>query len=171
MIENWICKNDLIYDKNLIDIFDFYVIKTPVQNVSFRGISFKDRGIKKSDIVLNKIKNISPTLYSNFYWLEKTNDDIEEMCRMNGIFDHLDSPNEYVVYRKNNNLFKTESFFYCIRCALAHGSFCIHEFNGEKYYFLENLFKEKGKKNMTLNARMVIKESTLLRIIDLCNDN
>lgn len=171
MIENWICKNDLIYDKNLIDIFDFYVIKTPVQNVSFRGISFKDRGIKKSDIVLNKIKNISPTLYSNFYWLEKTNDDIEEMCRMNGIFDHLDSPNEYVVYRKNNNLGKTESFFYCIRCALAHGSFCIHEFNEEKYYFLENLFKEKGKKNMTLNARMVIKESTLLRIIDLCNDN
>lgn len=61
---------------------------------------------------------------------------------------------------------KTDSLFYAIRCALAHGSFCIHKYreknkNREKYYLLEN--NDKGK----LKARLIIKEDTLIKWIEI----
>lgn len=149
-------------------IFDFYVLKTPVSDVSQKGITFKKRNFKSANEVLNSMKKIVPELFLIY---DCINDDesVVEKLKMNGIFNHLDTPFEYAIFKKNNKFGKTESFFYCIRCALAHGSFCIHKHNDNIFYYFENTYKEKGKHSYTLNARMILKEKTLLKIIDLCN--
>lgn len=169
MRNSWICDSAYSFsDKFFCKIYDFFLIKTPVDGVSVRGISFKKRNFKRTTEVLNKMKKISPSLFSHFVSLDE-NENIEEALKMNGIFNHLDIPFEYAIYKKLNGLGKTESFFYCIRCALAHGSFCIHKYQGITYYYFENIYNEKTKKNNILNARMIIKENTLLEIIKFCN--
>lgn len=51
--------------------------------------------------------------------------------------------------------------FYAIRCAFAHGSFAIHKYKKQNYYVLEN------KDNGALKARMILKEDTLLKWIEI----
>ena len=51
--------------------------------------------------------------------------------------------------------------FYAIRCAFAHGSFAIHKYKNQTYYVLEN------KDNGVLKARMVLKEETLIKWIEI----
>lgn len=166
MIDSWICNCEYdSSDNNFWKIFDFFVIKTPVKGTSMRGISFKERNFKKADEVLNKIKKL---VGSNFESVNEC-EDVSEILKMNGIYEHLSEPFEYAVYRVPKELGVTEAFFYCIRCSLAHGAFCIHKYEGIKYYYFENMHKEKHKHKATLNARMIIKESTLLEIIDFCN--
>lgn len=168
-LNSWICNNEYSFDnKNFCEIFDFFVLKTPVNNISYKGITFNKRNFKDANEVLNNMKKIVPELFVNYECVDE-NENIEEILKMNGIFSHLDIPFEYAIFKKNNKLGKTESFFYCIRCALAHGSFCIHKYKTNIFYYFENVYKEKGKHSITLNGRMILKEETLLKIIDLCN--
>ena len=168
-LNTWICNNEYSFNNDIFcKIFDFYVLKTPVNNISQRGIPFKKRNFRDANEVLNSMKKIVPQLFSIYNCLD-TNENLEEELKMNGIFNHLDIPREYAIFKKHDKLGKTESFFYCIRCALAHGSFCIHQYDNNTFYYFENIYKEKGKKNNILNARMILKEDTLLKIIDLCN--
>ena len=167
-MNTWICSSEYNFeDKNFWKIIDFYVLKTPVNNVSQRGISFDKRNLNKNH-VLNTIKKMSPGLSSIFVYIDET-ESVEEQLKKNGIFKHLDNPFEYAIFKKQSDKCQTDSFFYYIRCALAHGSFCVHKDNNTTFYYFENLHKEKGKRKYTLNARMILKEETLLKIIDLCN--
>lgn len=168
-LNNWICNNEYSFNnKDFCKIFDFYVLKTPVNDVSQRGITFKQRKFRDANEVLNNMKKIVPKLFLIYNCIDK-NENLEEQLKMNGIFNHLEHPFEYAIFKRHDKLGKTESFFYYIRCALAHGSFCIHKYENSTFYYLENTYKEKGKHSITLNARMILKEDTLLKIIDLCN--
>lgn len=168
-MNNWICNNNYSFDdRNFCKIFDFFVLKTLVENVSYKGVSFKKRNFKDAKEVLNGMKRLFPDLFLCFEYINK-NDDIIEKLKMNGIFENIKLPSEFSIFRLHGQLNVTNSFFYYIRCAFAHGSFCIHEFNNIKYYYFENMHREKWKHNPTLNARMIIKENTLLGIIDFCN--
>lgn len=168
-LNSWICNNEYSFNNdNFCKIFDFYVLKTPVSDVSYRGITFKKRKFRDANEVLNNMKKIVPKLFLVYDCINE-NESITEKLKMNGIFNHLENPFEYAIFKKQNKLGKTESFFYCIRCALAHGSFCIHKYENNTFYYFENVYKEKGKHNSTLNARMILREDTLLKIIDLCN--
>lgn len=68
-----------------------------------------------------------------------------------------------MIHTENHKLCtsKTDSLFYAIRCAFAYGSFAIHEYKNHTYYVLEN--NDSG----TLKARMVLKEDTLIKWIEL----
>lgn len=168
-MDNFICNNDYSFDdNNFRKIFDFFVIKTPVEGVSYKGISFKKRNFKNANEVLNKMKKQFLNLFLCFENIEE-GEDIEEKLKMNGITNNLMRPFEFSIFKLHDKLNITNSFFYYIRCALAHGSFCIHEYENIKYYYFENTHKEKWKHKPTLNARMIIKEETLLGIIELCN--
>ena len=45
-----------IKDKNIAKIFTFFVIETPVSNVSYRSVTFKERNINMSKLT-HDIKN------------------------------------------------------------------------------------------------------------------
>lgn len=147
-------------DKRFARIYRFYVIETPVSGVSARGKSFGSRNIN--------LKYLNSTLKREFSflrsaWIVKTIKEIEAACKERGLDKTVKLDEEIVIHTENHKLCagRTDSLFYAIRCSFAHGSFAIHKHNGCKYYVLENKDKDK------LKARMVLKEETLLKWIDL----
>lgn len=80
------------------------------------------------------------------------------MCREYGVLDKVVFDDELAIHIKNKDS-KSESLFYAIRCAFAHGLFNINSKNGEHYYILENRDREK------LKARLILREETLLQWI------
>ena len=147
-------------DERFARIYRFYVIETPVSGVSARAKTFKYRQINMNSLNA-ALRRESPFLKSN--WIVKPIRDIEEVCREKRIDKTVRFADEIVIHTENSKLCtgKTDSMFYAIRCALAHGSFSVHEYKSHKYYILEN------KDNGELKARMVLKEDTLIKWIDL----
>lgn len=159
----WEFKNKYSFsNKNFSKIYDFFVIKSPISGVSVRGISFKDRNINLINLCAY-IKRESVSLKNK--WEIVTKKQMIEKLKEYDIYSDIKELEEIAIHTKNSkyNLEKTESFFYCIRCSFAHGAFSVHTFNKNKYYILEN--KDNGENK----GRIVIKESTLLKIIDYCN--
>lgn len=162
MKEKWTCDNEYSFsDEQFAKIYSFFVIECPVENVSMRGISFAERKINLS--ALNKkIKIISPNLKECWIPIEETEEiDVSDVMKSNGIFLHDKDIKEIAIFRYPKRR-ETETFFYCIRCALAHGGFCIHNINEIKYYCFENIKEE------VVRAKIIIKEKTLLEIINYC---
>lgn len=161
----WKWKFDSKYsfgDENFARIYRFYVIETPVEGVSVRGTTFKEKKVSMNSFC-NVLKKKTPFLKD--YWISTPIKDMVDICKKNNIYESVTSNKEIVIHT-NNSLHcsgKTDSLFYAIRCALAHGSFSIRKCKGEKYYLLENC--DKGK----LKARMIIKETTLLTWINEVN--
>lgn len=139
-------------DKKFAGIYDFYVLRTPVSNVSKRGVSFKDRSIDVGALVRN-LKKGSLFLEDNWHQIKVS--EVEDACSENGILENVKEIKEIAIHTASREN-KTASLFYAIRCAFAHGSFSIHTYNKEKYYFIEN---RDGNK---LKARLILKEETLL---------
>lgn len=54
------------------------------------------------------------------------------------------------------------SVFYHIRNAFAHGRFDFRILNNEKYYIMEDAYKD-----LKVSARMILKKQTLLNWIDI----
>lgn len=148
-------------DKNFSRIYSFFVIETPVENVSKRGITFGQRKIDMKKLN-NKIKKISNDLNKKWILLNKGKNIFDELNRLNNL-DGLDLSKEFAIH-SNNKKTKTKSFFYTIRCAFAHGAFGICKHKKDKYYLLENVHNNK------LKGRILIKEKTLLEIIEYCEN-
>lgn len=147
--------------KNFARIYKFFVIETPLKDVSQRGISFEERSIDKSEL-LNMIKNIAPSLKKN--WKVEIQKKIEDMLEKYNILNDVAIPFEVAIHTQKKELIKAEALFYSIRCAFAHGSFNIYIYKKQKYYFLEN------KESKKLKGRIILKEKTLLKIIDYCEN-
>lgn len=147
-------------DENFAKIYRFYVIETPVCDVSARGKTFKERQVNMVSLCA-ALKRETPFLKEK--WLSKSKKEVEGVCKDNNIYRNFKLPNEIVIHTENGIHCggKTDSLFYAIRCSLAHGSFAIHVCDGEKYYVLENMDKD------ILKARMIVKETSLLKWIEV----
>lgn len=153
----WNFNDDFSFsNKEFARIYRAFVVETPVENVSHRGITFKQRSWNLNS--LNAALKRSTTFLKN-KWFVYTVKEAENQMRSHGIFDYVKMPTEIAIHTSRNDS-KTVGLFYSIRCAFAHGAFSIHTCNGERYYFLEN--KDKG----IYKGRIVIKESSLISIID-----
>lgn len=140
----------LLRKKNFQKILRFFLFECPVQfyngkKVSVRGRTFKDRKLDKTGLnsliaAMRRCSNIS----------------------INTVKQTPSVPSgvqEYLVVKERNDMSIVNAYYYSIRNALAHGSFQFE--NG--YLTLEN------KHNGGLKAVGRIKESTLLRWIELCD--
>lgn len=161
MSTKWNFKKDYSFkDKNFSRIYRFYVIETPVSGTSYRGKTFKERkcNMKKLNSLMKK-----ETIFLKENWHVLAIKEIEKFCKEIGLLDVVKYDSEIVIHSKNDKLCtgNTDSLYYAIRCSFAHGSFDIRKYNSEKYYILEN--KDGGK----IKARLILKETTLLKWIDL----
>ena len=77
---------------------------------------------------------------------------------------------EKIVVHKKYNLNQIESIFYHIRNSFAHGRFQIYSYKDELYYVFESGIIKKSIDKIELKARMVIKEKTLLKWIEILNN-
>lgn len=175
MNECWTCKKEFSFeDINFSKIFRFFVIETPIESSSARAISLKERKINKS--ALNKkIKSLSNELKDNWNPIFGNINNVEPNIVVNSLKEGLGIDDNHDKYYKEFAYFiteknkETETFFYCIRCAFAHGAFCIHKSkkNNLKYYYFENTHYQKDVN--IIFGRFIIKEENLLKIIDYCN--
>lgn len=174
---DWICNSSYSFDdENFRKIFDFYVLKTPVNHVSYRGINLKKRNIRNYKMLYTEMKKrLSSSTFNHFVYIYD-GQKIEEEIFKNGIVNFHDENIgeskeifEYAIYKVLPKYTEGSSFFYLIRCALAHGSFCIHEYKNEKYYYFLNYHKNTSNGKKIIDARMCIKEKTLLEIIKYCD--
>lgn len=96
-------------------------------------------------------------------WLETTIKEIEQICVEHGMDDKVDFSTELAIHTISNKHCsgKSDSLFYAIRCAFAHGSFDIHTFENDTCYILDN--RDSG----VLKTQMILKESTLLKWIEV----
>ncbi len=152
----WTFKNRFKWSENLNKIVKFYLFNTPVAGVSARGVTFKQLGWDKRELT-PLLKREVDFLSSN--WIVTTVKNIETQLKNKGQFKNVKFAETAIhINNKNSNI---DSFFYTIRCSIAHGSFSIRKHNNVNYYILKN--KDKGK----IKGRIVIKEETLLSIIDI----
>ena len=140
----------LLRKKNFQKIVCFYLFECPVlfsngRKVSERGRTFKDRKLDKNGLnslvaAMRRCSNIS------IYTVKQT------PTVPTGV-------QEYLIIRERSDMSIVNAYYYSIRNALAHGSFQFE--NG--YLSFEN------KHNGDLKALGRIKDSTLLRWIELCD--
>lgn len=151
---------------NFNTIVDFYLLRTPAKRTSFktgqdgkkiyqyskvshRGKTFRDIGIIGNDLIKFR-KKMQTTSYDKKLTFEF----------VETFIDFSEKDGEFSVILKNSNMSQTDSIFYCIRNALAHGSFSVEN----QWYKFEN--ENKGK----LKGKMKLHETTLLKWIELFND-
>ena len=155
----WTFKNKLNIDERMKKIIQFYLFNTPVEGISARGSTFKELGWNKKRLTPLLKKEID-FLSSN--WKITTVKEIKAKLKTLGQLEKVKFEEMAIhINNKNSNI---DSFFYAVRCAIAHGSFSVRKHKGQAFYVLEN--KDKGK----LKARIVIKESTLIYIMKIVSN-
>lgn len=175
MCKPWTCNEPFSFkDEHFSKIYTFFVIETPIEDDSVRNISLKKRMIS-SNSLMPKLKSFSKELNSNWYPIHQQkyglyDADIKELFNNNGFEKHTNNYMEFAAFRVPKNATISASFIHCIRCSFAHGGFCTHiSHNGDKYYFFENI--NNTIEPSEINSRIVIKEDTLLKFVEFCNNN
>jgi hypothetical protein len=141
---------------------------------SKRKCSFYERGIRR-DLLRTLLAQVKMKFHKEeFCVLDNKSsmlveDKVEELKKKTSLHD-----TEYnlVVFKySDSNRSKTDTFFFYIRCAFAHGSFEVKKNNnGEYIYYLESSrLDKKGKRVIT--SQMRITESVLLELIELKNSD
>ncbi len=161
-------------DENFIKIIDKLVFHCPASYsvkenkttsyrfVSARNASFRERGICGGDLttLLAQIKN--PISRNNMY-LKLTKDESvdEKVAQLLAAPDSDAARYDVMVVQERAIMTDTESIFYCIRNAFAHGAFEVRICQSTKVYYLENSKDGKTK------SKMRLREDTLLRYAEL----
>ena len=160
------------YEKNkpfsnaiFIKILDFYLFNCPVVFDNGRIVSNNSKNFdklkydKKRYLKLNN--SIRKSLGTCYYCLDN-DESVENVYKnMKDSNNKKDDYFEFIIFKKNSELNKTQSMFYCIRNAIAHNSFTF-VCKGNKYiYYFENI------KNGVLSGKIRLKEDTLLYYIEL----
>jgi len=143
------------YTDNFLEIINFYLFECPYEKSSHRGKTFTQKGWTKKYLVklLDAMKDVAGI--SKEKCVHTSKEEVEKKSK------NFLPGEEFLVYSSENGV--TKSIFKYIRNAFAHGSFNIYEKNGEKFYYFEN------QKGGYINAKMSIKEITLLYWIKLFN--
>ena len=130
--------------------------------VSARQCSFRARGVNKN-LLTTILAQIRRPLAKNLaYVVLEAKDDVtttvDDIIRKTRLADPFF---DVIVYQKRSDMSDTEAIYYYIRNAFAHGSFGIVQHKSEDIYVLES------KKDNTVKAQMRLKQSTLIRYIEL----
>lgn len=159
----WDEYSNINFNDELKEIIQFFVIESPVKDVSVRGTSFEERGIRKNYVnrLTNKIKERLPEFSEN--WDTDIIDNLEDRYAGLGVNVEADLSFEFALHYVKEKLNKTTGLYYFIRCSFAHGCFSVYGDN-PRYYMLENLHDGRSK------GRAVLKGSTLLTLRDLVNE-
>ncbi len=154
----WIKNNNIEFsDSNFQKIIDFYLFKTPAENLSARSKSVESYGWNNT---YNLKKKIGLTSNQSLFTFAETLKEMEEALSDSNLKKRFwENHNERVcLYVQKNQL---NSLFYHIRNSLAHGRFDIIKRNTDNIFVMEDVNKK------CISARMVIKESTLLNWIEI----
>lgn len=151
--------------QNFQRILKFYLLECPVRlnggnNVVQRVRNFANRGFvgQKLTLLLNAMRKVSIGFRDRFVTAPETVEDVySEIMAKNCPY------REFSIVKATNTT-QTESIYYCIRNAMAHGSFSTEEHNGQTFYHFESRSPRDRNK---LRGRVCVSEETLLAWIDI----
>lgn len=141
-------------------ILNFYVFSCPVEGVNIQSKKINEYGwntpvLKRS--LSGKLKNL---ITDKHFKIAKNALEFDEILQSNKVLNTMGNICESVLLTSDQTNI-SELLFRTIRNSFAHGAFLIKMNKKELYYILEN--RNNGK----LKARMIVKEETLLKWIDI----
>ena len=122
------------------------------ESVSVRECAFRSKGITGT-LLTTITAQIKRTVKSGFYHKIENSETVED------VFDK-DTSKEKIVFLGNSQMSDAEVVFYYIRNAFAHGDF-------EVLPGTERVYKLESKKKNTIKAKMILEESTVLKLAKL----
>lgn len=165
-------KENLPFEKKEFwEIIDFFLWQCPVEYVSKRTKNISELN-KDIHSVVAILKKEIPVLKSRWKTISST--ELENFLKSQNVFSEI---KDTVCFAYHTNYIKNESnskspirtktkgFFYCIRCAFAHGDFSVRIFNGKTYYQLQNSVVKEGK--LVVKGQILLEENMLLKIRDI----
>lgn len=173
----WVARPVKNKTQNYYKILDFYIVNSICDSISCKGKTIReigwDKDVWKKGFLRKEVLGLicDENSLGEHFFSAKTNAEIRKginKLNLNKNF-HMLREERIVIYKKYN-LTQIESIFYHIRNALAHGRFQIYtNETDETYYVFESGIIKKSIEKIDLKARMILKESTLLKWIDIIN--
>ena len=150
--------------KNYHKILEFYIVNTICEQSSCKGKNAKKYGWQKAITLRTSILNVvkQGRKECDFVYFAHTLSDMDNGVKKLGLDEYFYNKKEEVILVFDNQPNQIESIFCHIRNSLAHGRFQIYKRNDIVLYVFEDC-----KKNGLLTARMILKESTLLKWIEI----
>lgn len=172
-----ICK-----DIELYEIIQFFIIHSPCHGQSWKGISLVERGWKQKPWASPKylkekldkaVFGVEKRLLKMADSKEKMMEDVYSLDLNDNYYMHLDQQRMlYSIVRNAGCENEYMSLFYHIRNALAHGRFAMYPSKNNDITFVMEDGKQIGREmddHFEVSARIVIRKSSLLKIIALLN--
>lgn len=142
-------------------IIEFYLFNTPLREKNFyQAKTMADYGWEKSKLSNLKQRLLYDIQLKQRFYYFKTLDQVQQSIINNKILGNKHTYREIIIFL-NNRKSIVESVLSLIRDAFAHRSFEVVPKMDENYYFMANVHNEKTK------GRLILKESTLLRWIEI----
>lgn len=180
------CNSPISYESSwLIEAIDFFVLHCPASNRSYvkdgalpdgkkkkkmiyKDVSARDCSFHRNGITGNLLSTIlaeirRPIAKQGLYQIIETDADVE-MTAETLLHNRTGSDQcpDLIVIHKRSDMPDSESIYYYIRNAFAHGSFeIVRDDKNQPVYRFES------KKNETIKARMQLKEKTLIHLKEL----
>ena len=184
---NWCnCNGPISYEgSRLIEAIDFFVLHCPASNRSYvkdgtwldgkkkrkkiyKDVSARDCSFHRNGITGNLLSTIlaeirRPIAKQGLFQIIKTDVDVAMTTRvlLNGRTGNDHWPDLIVIHTRSD-MPDSESIYYYIRNAFAHGSFEIVRENKK-----QPVYRFESKKDGVIKARMQLKENTLIRLKEL----
>ena len=159
-------------------ILDFFVVNTICEKLSCKGQNLKETAWgkdiwKKGELrkeLLGSIDNQSQTNQPSVFFAKNYSDLTDGINNLNIGKDFYKQREEKILVYCKNNLTQIENIFYHLRNAFAHGRFNIYEHKKQRYYVFEAAQVNLSKETAKLQARIILKETTLLNWIKIINN-
>lgn len=155
----WFFKDTRIPPSDLMyNLIKFYVWKCPVPGVSAKTKTLAEYGWTGRSIntLRKEIRNHSTLTRNTFKTLDRIDDLIPKFEELR-VDDSYDLSKEFAICYAGGKT-HTDAFFYMIRNAIAHGSFCIRTKKGVDFVILET------SRGGNLRGRAILKVETLSKI-------
>ena len=164
---HWIAP-EYFNNKNLFRIVIFFVFHSPCPELSSMGKALSEYGWNtpwRKPFYLNRhLKEASsnPKLLFSAATYDKMSDALEKANLLENFPSDLQTERVCIYDNKKNQFL---SVFYHLRNAFAHCRLNMVEMNDDCVFIIVDFIKEKGK--YKVSARMIIRESTLLKWIEI----
>ncbi len=102
--------------------------------MSKRDNNFRKRGIEKG-LLTTVLSQIKALFRHNYIKLESNKDIEEEFIKLKLDGKNKDDNFEFIIFKGHNNMSDTETIYYYIRNAFAHGSFEVKKMGNHMFIF------------------------------------
>lgn len=170
----WVHGKTIPTDKIFNEIVGFYLWNLPVATTSSRSKGIEEYQWKKNvwkngslkKYLFNKAKLKDDFTYKKVTKLEQMSN-AATTIGLDGNFQNSRDANRVLIYNGNHRN-EMANIFYYIRCAFAHGRFCVYAVHDKKddnvsrIYALEAITRKRETTQYLVRARMILSEDTLL---------